>query len=559
MAWQLFSGRKHSPDPSSDHDRGEPRSVWQRPEEWSQLTASNLKALAEFGCLRYGRSRSQDDMEKIAELYELIAGQLSVGDRQQLVAGVTNAVEQGLGSADALLPFILLDPDVGPVSSAALNFAVLRPVEHGDPLTGPKYLLGEVVGGSTSEVTRAGVLMGLLLLGDRRVTHLLDRCWLTLSPEGRKQLAHARSGWTYESTVEFLLDWMEDSEARGDEAEFGLVAAAISNARVAAQHPSVLDVERFFPANGVEGAPPVRVLREQSFEEFGARIAPRLIPLYMRESNPTILDQVMDVWGIPVPSRVDLVEVATRLRGGDKDLELPEAPDGPDRTTLLAWGYFNPFGPTACRIDALPVPDTDELVLVSVSDHDAFPQYTAFALVPAGPERIASIRNELARVFAANGDGGQTWSLIGGLPSYVQIYPDSPVDSGTAAALFRSAVDTLETPDYRQEIEDLLRSRQDPWSQAAEAVKRAFEGPEAQRLITTIQRLEAGDPTSDACEDHDQELVEEDPAEADALFSLWFALASDRGHARVIGSQMGLAREGARLFQAGAFMDQDGR
>jgi hypothetical protein len=154
----------------------------------------------------------------------------------------------------------------------------------------------------------------------------------------------------------------------------------------------------------------------------------------------------------------------------------------------------------------------------------------------------------------ANGDGGQTWSLVGGLPSYVEIYPDSPIDSETAAALFRSAVDTLETPDYRQEIEDLLRSRQDPWSQAAEAVKRAFEGPEAQRLMTTIQRLEAGELTSDACADHDQELVEDDLAEADALFSLWFALASDRGRGRVIGSQMGFARESARLFRAGALL-----
>jgi hypothetical protein len=195
------------------------------------------------------------------------------------------------------------------------------------------------------------------------------------------------------------------------------------------------------------------------------------------------------------------------------------------------------------------VPETVELLLVSTSDHDSYPDYRAFALLAPGDDRstATAVRNALGSIFASNGDGGDTWALVGGLPSYVQLFPDSPINGESAAELFRSAMATVDTPDYRQEIEDLLRARQDPWGQAADAVTRAFRGAQAQRAIAQIRQLEAGESPVGGEKDDD-----EDPAEVDVLFDLWFALASQPAHAEQLQGHMDAAKEGARAFRGGA-------
>src|SRR5258708_2892231 len=107
---------------------------------------------------------------------------------------------------------------------------------------------------------------------------------------------------------------------------------------------------------------------------------------------------------------------AAALRQGTKGVALDEAPMVDGMTRLLAWGYFNPFGPTANRIDALPVDNTGELLLVRASDHESSPDYRAFALIPPGVDQVTAVRDALADTFAVNG-GGDKWSLVDGVPS----------------------------------------------------------------------------------------------------------------------------------------------
>jgi hypothetical protein len=106
--------------------------------------------------------------------------------------------------------------------------------------------------------------------------------------------------------------------------------------------------------------------------------------------------------------------------------------------------------------------------------------------------------------------------------------------------------------DYRESIEDVLRSWQDPWGHAAEAVTRAFTGADAQRLLARIRRLEVGEWFDD--EDEDGEPEHGDSIETDDLFDLWYALATQPAYAARIERQMEAARVGAQAFQAGAFL-----
>ena len=174
-----------TPDSAEETEAREASALWDQPDAWPGLDATRLKRLALFGCLRYGRSGSERDMRQVGQVYELVTDELPVADRQDLLVEVNEAVENGVASVNAFLPFLMTDPDIRVVSTAALNLASLMPLKDGDPLTGPKYLLSDVVALPNPEIVRAGALVGLLLLGDRRVTRLLVRCWQSLTDEGR--------------------------------------------------------------------------------------------------------------------------------------------------------------------------------------------------------------------------------------------------------------------------------------------------------------------------------------------------------------------------------------
>jgi len=119
----------------------------------------------------------------------------------------------------------------------------------------------------------AGILQGLLLLGDRRVLPLLDRCWEPLGEEGRRILIHSWSGFVYASTIEFLPGWLECEE---DESMYGSIAGTLGGYPLRGDaHPFVLDVERKFSADGEEEGPPVKVAGEWTFGSTG-RSTPRV-------------------------------------------------------------------------------------------------------------------------------------------------------------------------------------------------------------------------------------------------------------------------------------------
>jgi hypothetical protein len=91
--------------------------------------------------------------------------------------------------------------------------------------------------------------------------------------------------------------------------------------------------------------------------------------------------------------------------------------------------------------------------------------------------------------------------------------------------------------------------------QAAEAVERAFQGPVAQRLIAQIRQLEAGEsPSLPDDDEHVYDQVDDDDAETDTLFDLWFALATQPEYVERIEGQMGIAWAGAQAFRAGVFL-----
>ncbi len=187
----------------------------------------------------------------------MAVGRLAPAVRRQVVVHLARAIERlhrehdirdGAGCTNALLPLLLEDPDPSVVSTGACEMSILLPVDEDDPISGPHYV-HSLLDQLTADDARAGIIGGLLQLGDERVAPLVSRGWEHLGEGGRQTLALLVQGFRglHTLTVEFLLSWLEAEAATPDTPTFGVVAATMARAGLHAAEHGIVDVERVFP------------------------------------------------------------------------------------------------------------------------------------------------------------------------------------------------------------------------------------------------------------------------------------------------------------------------
>lgn len=266
----------------------------EQPDRWSKVDELTLGSLVCFQSLTVGVTADLARLPNMAPLYTVFAERCDEEFREQVEKMVVQSVCQGAG-VNALMPFILLDPDLSVISTAALDYAVLcEPTDEDGPFTGPKIMLvfAGREGGLKDEYTRAGILTGLVLLGDRRLLPLLDGCWRWLEPEGRQVLTQATSGNITAGLIEFFLNWLEQTD---DESDFGGIVGTLC--RMNSYAEEVRDVERAFPAFSPDYRDgPVRLLRTWTFSEYYRRIKKRLKKIEERESEPKLIPEIARHW-----------------------------------------------------------------------------------------------------------------------------------------------------------------------------------------------------------------------------------------------------------------------
>ncbi len=232
-------------------------------------------------------------------LYSIGMSRLSEADRMDLLLRLLGGVEGGAITPLAFRPILFCELDRAVISTAAMYAAVMTPVVEGDALTGPKTVL-QWIGEMNDQFAIGAALSGLLAIGDRRVVDLLDGSWRDLDRDGRESLAGYGStgGMAFLPVVLYFLDWLEEATSEADLADAAGVLAKIA---MTAHDRKVYEVWRPLPAPTVHDArPPIQILREWSLREVGKQIEPRLRRVLARETPPTIVDQVMVLWGIRV-------------------------------------------------------------------------------------------------------------------------------------------------------------------------------------------------------------------------------------------------------------------
>jgi hypothetical protein len=278
------------------------------PAAWTTLEPELLRHLLFYQSLSYGISPEDDAIPRLMGLMKVAVERLHPAVRRQVTIQLARAVErlhrehdmrEGAGCTNALLPFVLEDPDPSVVSTAACELAVLLPIEDDDPLSGPHYvhsLLDQLAG----QDARAGVLAGLLQLGDERVAPLVENGWERLNEEGRQTLALLIQSFRglHTLTVEFLLSWLEHEAATPDTPSFGVVTATMARAGMHAAEHGVVQVERTLPVIDAPEDQAFTIVCEWPLEQYRTRVAARLLRLASHGTPPPMLVSVLRCWGL---------------------------------------------------------------------------------------------------------------------------------------------------------------------------------------------------------------------------------------------------------------------
>lgn len=197
--------------------------------------------------------------------------------------------------------------------------------------------------------------------------------------------------------------------------------------------------------------------------------------------------------------------------------------------TLVAWMHFNPLGPTASSLFYLPVPETEEGLVMFRSDNPFDRQHAAFGVMPhdVAAEEIGKLSFML---FTANGH--KSCPLFGSLPTSIA-HEGNWRGGGMAPTfneeltrtLFKGAAPTLWPADMPAICEYLKHYKGDPWKRTAAEFD---EG-----VLSVLIRPDA----------------EQDSGFDEGLFDEWFDLVTDPEHLQSERSNFSAAWQGAINFK----------
>jgi hypothetical protein len=160
--------------------------------------------------VKYAQVRDTPSFDAAIDVYIAWGKTVDYQDRLLLCQAMNDAIRSHQGHGfEALLPFIVVDPDPQVVANAALKTAVLFPARHSDHLEGPRFV-ADLTRGREHPKRCGAILGGLMLLGDERLTPLIHDIWDGLPPESRIEAASRRSPFVFQAHVLLLIDLLEE-------------------------------------------------------------------------------------------------------------------------------------------------------------------------------------------------------------------------------------------------------------------------------------------------------------------------------------------------------------
>jgi hypothetical protein len=283
--------KKHHRKALAEYDEWELLALLDQPEECQALPDHELDQFVNFAIGVYGMTARTEFIPKLIALYGLFLQRIPQQQRLQNYSATREQVITGDMSVNGLLPYLCADDDVGIVSTAALDYAVLHPLKGSDPLTGPKSLLRLI--GNEALSCPAAAIGGMVMLGDQRVMDLLKGIRHKLANPEVETVTHCWTGSLFAAVIDFYITWLEELKGDYGDAVFGTIAAALCKLIRGASGSVVRSIERVFPSTRDNA---IRLLRSWPLQEYAKTVVPRLQAIARREKEPRVMPYVLEAW-----------------------------------------------------------------------------------------------------------------------------------------------------------------------------------------------------------------------------------------------------------------------
>jgi hypothetical protein len=272
---------------------------------WSVWDNQVLLQLMHAGLVFYGASNDGDMVQNLYPLYKALMERTDASDRMGLYKAVrSELVGENPVTCNALMPFLIVEDDRVIVSTAVLDFVLLRPAVGGDTLVGVREVMRWLEQDLPAD--RGATLGGLVMVGDRRIHEIVEAKWSTITSDEISVIAHARTGFPNVSTFEFWLRWMERLIEEGDDALFGYVASGLRLLLKDMSSPGFVQGLRPLGAGPrLHELPPSDNPEILPVTTVAERFSERMYTLENNELPPKVMSHVLKLYGLEPRAPLD--------------------------------------------------------------------------------------------------------------------------------------------------------------------------------------------------------------------------------------------------------------
>ena len=267
----------------------------------SEERLSGLKTIDDLivcECIRYGYFNNPAMIQTIMRLFDEIYSGQSLEVKKRIYSHVAMIVPQlGGDFAGAYTPFLMLEDDLGIVSTATVDYASIGSLADNNPMTRPLDVIMMI----ERNIPRnpAAVIGGLMVLGDPRVCKLMEPLRSSIPADYVPEITKSFSGFSYKCVIEFYLDWIEeliDEDDFESESIIGHVIAGLYRVAKFNNYDFILDGLRPFPTSQQDTSK--GSMKQIPVKEFAQSISHRLYELERRENDPKIMPHVIRAFGL---------------------------------------------------------------------------------------------------------------------------------------------------------------------------------------------------------------------------------------------------------------------
>ena len=202
----------------------------EQPINWFGMDTDKLQQLSWIALTSFRDDVDDRLAEIVGPIYLGYRDSASIDERAAFIDRIAEAVASGSAAEDALLMLCLLEDEPVLIARAAMFYTDARGIAEGDPIPTTDFLLASWEEDDAEH--RAGVFLGLLVLGDPAILGRIRPRRVELTDDEVGMISDATITNPCYTTVEFTLEWLEETQANRDHGKFAMLASAITPVRM---------------------------------------------------------------------------------------------------------------------------------------------------------------------------------------------------------------------------------------------------------------------------------------------------------------------------------------